>query len=388
MKLVLTRAVIVGLSIVATAGSVEAQSMFATRGLGFPMQPQDARYRALGGIGLGLPGAEISWGNPAATVGLPAPGLLFSYQYDNFSSDQAAGTFDGKTARFPLLLAGFPIGEEIAVQVGFGSFLDQNWLIQERDTLFLEPDSVPITDWSQSTGGVTRLRVGGGWAPLDELALGLGVDVYTGGVERLVGRAFPGEPRPACCLATWDYSGAGLIAGVHWSPSADSGVGLSLTYGGTLQAEPQDSIGEAREWNLPLTARAGASGRIGSNTLVVIGGTWSGWSELDEDLAAEGGAQNTWSAHAGIEWDGLTINERPIPLRVGGRTAGLPFRWVSDGEAGWARERAVSLGMGLDLAGGAARTDAFAEFGSRGGDDVGVDESFWRAGFSIRVLGR
>src|SRR5690606_38000942 len=148
--------------------------------------------------------------------------------------------------------------------------------------------------------------IGAGWTLIDGLAIGAGVDVYTGDVERLVGRSFPGELRPACCRARWDYSGAGLIAGIHWSPTNDTGLGVSVTYGGKLEAEPLDLIGQRREWDLPLTAQAGASGRIGSNTLIVLGGTWTGWSSLDDELASEGGAQNTWSAQAGVEWDGIT----------------------------------------------------------------------------------
>ena len=72
MRTVLGRAVLLSglLTAVALVDGAEAQSMFATRGLGFPLQPQDARYHALGGAGLGLPGAEINWANPAASVGL------------------------------------------------------------------------------------------------------------------------------------------------------------------------------------------------------------------------------------------------------------------------------------------------------------------------------
>src|SRR5690606_12131889 len=134
-------------------------------------------------------------------------------------------------------------------------------------------------------------------------------------------------PGPACCRSTWEYSGVGLTAGIRWSPTEDSGVAASVSYGGTLEAAPQDTIGARQEWNLPLTVQGAASGRIGQNTLVAIGGSWAGWAELDEALTDDGGARDTWSASAGVEWDGVTINQNPIPLRVGARTASLPFPW-------------------------------------------------------------
>jgi hypothetical protein len=382
------RVVVALFGLTASAAEANAQSVLATRGLGYLTQPQGARTLGLGGVGLGLPGTEISWANPAAGVGLPAPGFLLVYQYDNFSAEGAGNDFDGKTARFPLILAAIPAGERFTVQAGFGSFLEQNWRILEADTLFLGADTVPVIDWSQSNGGVSRLRVGGGAAVVTDLSVGLGLDVYIGSVERLVGRSFPFEPRPACCRATWNYSGIGVTGSLQWSPTADSGIGASVTYGGTLKASPQDSIGLEAKYDLPISFQAGASGRVGPNTLVILGGSWSGWSDLQEPLAADGGANNSWSANAGVEWDGLSIADSVVPLRLGARTSTLPFRWDEAGGEHSISERAVSLGVGAVFADGGVRPDAFLEFGNRGGDDAGIDESFWRVGFSVSVLGR
>src|SRR5690606_12385961 len=106
-----------------------------------------------------------------------------------------------------------------------------------------------------------------------------------------------------------------------------TGVAASLSYGGTLDAEPQDDQGEARSYDLPFLVRAGASGRIGQNTLLAVSGSWNGWSSLNEALGDVGGARDSWSAHAGFEWDGASIRNRPIPFRIGARTGALPFRW-------------------------------------------------------------
>ena len=85
------------------ASPAAAQSVLVTRGLGFPVEPLDARARGLGGIGIGLPDGEISWVNPAGLYGMPAPGMVAAYQYDDFSATAGDSEYSSSTARFPYL---------------------------------------------------------------------------------------------------------------------------------------------------------------------------------------------------------------------------------------------------------------------------------------------
>ncbi|MDR0786398.1 MAG: hypothetical protein LBG44_00780 [Gemmatimonadota bacterium] len=376
--------VMLGLA-VSSPREVEGQSLLSTRGLGYPLQPMDARSMALGRITLGLPGAELSWANPASAVGIPAPGIVFGYQYDNYSADIADGVHDGHTARFPILLAAIPAGERLVFQVGLAPYLDQNWRILEQDTLHLTPDTVPILDWNQSNGGVNRLRFAVGGAVSRNVNLGLSLDMYTGSVSRILGRTFPGEVQPACCLAQWDYQGLSTTLGAHWSPTSDTGVGVSLGFGGTLTADPRDSVTMRHKVDMPLTLQTGASGRIAANVLALAGASWEGWSSLSEAMAGQGGARDTWSASAGIEWDGVSIRKTPLPFRAGYRAGTLPFSWSEDG-SDFPNERAFTLGTGLRLAGGAVLPNFSLEIGNRTGGDF--KESYWRFGASVRVMGQ
>jgi hypothetical protein len=137
-----------------------------------------------------------------------------------------------------------------------------------------------------------------------------------------------------------------------------------------------------------VKVQGGASGRVGSDFLVAVGGNWSSWSDLDASLVAQGGAQDSWSAHAGVEWDGIRFRNRSLPLRVGGRTGTLPFRWDATTAREFGTEHAVTFGAGLVLANGAVNPDLSLDIGQRGGTSSGLDESFWRFGFSVKVLGR
>lgn len=373
----------------ADAGHASAQSALVTQGLGLPVEPMDARSRGLGGVGIGLPDGELSWASPGGLFGLPAPAMVAAYQYDRFETSGLASDLTGSTARLPFLFGAFPASERLVLYGGFGSFLDQNWAVENPDTIEFGDQQIPVLDIASSTGGVTRVRFGATYQVVESLAVGGGLDLYTGGVDRLQGRMFAGESTPACCGSSWTYRGSGFNLGAHWSPSDASGIAIAASYGGTLEATPENEEAEAREYDLPLMLRGGLSGRVGQNTLIAMSGTWDGWSSLDGTAGLEGSTRDAWSVNGGLEWEGTVIRGRPFPLRIGARTGALPFRMAQLGDDGeWAGERAITGGLGVLLGGGTVRADMSIESGKRSGESDSFEESFWRAGFSIRVLGR
>jgi hypothetical protein len=373
------------------------QSLLASKGLGLEVQPMSARSAALGGVSLGLPGAEISWSNPAGAIGLPVGGMLASFQYDAYDARIGGRSIgEGNTARLPLLLAAFPFGSQWAVSVGFGGFLDQRWGATQPDSVVLGSDSVAVLDVVRSDGGVSRFRVAAARRLVPGLSLGLGADVYTGGVRRVAGRIFPGEGQPRCCTTSWRYSGVGAVGSLDWNPSEALSVSASLTAGGTLRAKSQvdtldtdveNDVVRERDYDLPLTAHLGATGRVAPSLLVAATARWGGWSSLDPRLAAVGGARDDWGVGGGLEWDALQLGARTIPIRLGARYRTLPFG-ASGTEDAEPSERTFSLGTGLALTNGAARADVTVERGSRDGASDALSESFWRIVFSASVLGQ
>ena len=370
------------------ASEATAQSLFSTGGLGLVHDPQDARGHALGGTTLGLAGAELSWDNTAGAVGLPAAGLRVSFQLDQYDASFSGRSSAGSTARFPLIMGAFPFGSRWVVTAGFAGFLDQNWAFQQEDTLLIGGDSIPVLDRFTSEGGASRFRVGAGYALHPSLSVGLGAEVFTGGSERVAGRIFPGQVAPACCSASWSYSGTGLVGSVDWSPSDAVTLAVAGSAGGTLTAEATsgDDLVD-RSYDLPIMLNVGATGRVAPSVLVTLGTQWSGWSSLDGALSEEGGARDSWSMQGGVELESFQLFGQPLPIRVGARREQLPFRFNGEGNE-WAGETAFTGGTGLILAGGAARLDASAERGSRGSDAAGLEENYWRFLFSATVLGR
>ncbi len=378
------------------AAPSHAQSVLASRGLGYPIEPLDARARGLGGVTVGLPEPSFSMINPAAPVGLPAPGFVVTFQPDQYDATAGTASASGTTSRFPLLQAAFPVGGRVTGSIGYGSFLDQHWQVEQADSLDLSGGRVGVTDRFVSTGAVARLRVGAGYRATDRLAVGIAADVLTGAVRDSSIRVLGDDFTASTSGVTYRYSGIGLSAGARWTPSEALTLAAAVTGGGEITAKETDESGDAddgvreeKSYGRPIEADVGASARVAQNAVVAASARWTGWSAVGDELTAEsGGARDALSASLGVEYEGVRLLGRPLPLRLGARYSQLPFRWGVEGDTEFPEERALSAGAGLRLAGGLARLDAAAERGQRGGGSAGFEEPFWRFSFSLSVLGR
>lgn len=389
-----------GAALLAGSGPAAAQSLLASRGLGYVIPPVDARARGLGGAGLALPGGGLSLVNPAAVAAFPAPAITVSFQPDFYTASIPGAESDGSTARFPLLHAVFPFGRSWTFSAGFGSYLDQTWSVERADTLQLAERDVEFTDRFISRGGVTRLRGGAAYSVTERLTVAVAADLYTGSVRDTLSRRFaPGDTlvtrrvdlSPASYGTSFTYRGIGAAAGVRWVPSDALHLAAAVSVGGTLEARPAegDSVSAGRDYPLPLTLDVGASGRLAPRALLVLNAQWAGWSAADDELATTGGARDSWTVAGGVEMGPATPAQRSFPVRVGARYGRLPFRWGSTSEGNaFPDERALTAGLGARLAGGAAQVDLAGERGWRGGGDAVLDESYWRLGLSLTLLGR
>lgn len=369
------------------AAPAAAQSVFASRGLGYPLEALDARSRALGGVTTGLAEPTPSLVNPASVAGLQAYAFVVALQPDRFDATIGGSQESkGSTVRFPMLTAALPVTSKLTLQVGYGAYLDQNWQVVQSDSIDLSTGRVGVEDRFASAGGVSRFQAGAGYQLTDRLALGVSVDAFTGAAHDTAVRTISGF-LPATSEVTYRYSGLGLGLGARYQPTDRTSVSAAVHGGGRIRAESDSVSAQAKEYTNPLAVDAGASARLGSTMTVVASGRWAGWSSVDDELAAgSGGARDAMGVSAGLEYVGFSFFRKPLPLRLGGRYAQLPFRW--QGAAEFPNERAVTGGLGLSFSGGAALIDASAERGWRGGASAGVDEPYWRFSFSLRILGR
>ena len=380
-----TGAAVAAAALSLAAGQAQAQSVLAARGLGFPLEPVDARARALGGLTTGLSDPHFSLINPAASAGLPTAGLSVTFQGDGISSESADAAQDFTTSRFPAIQAVFPFGPRFVGSVGYAGVLDQNWSSSQLDSVDLAGERREVSDRFLSRGGTARFRLGGAYRLLDRVDVGAALDVYTGALRDSTIRNISGLDS-AATGTSYEWQGVGFSAGARWRGNALS-VSAAVSGGGELTAEAQDTGVVGRSYGMPLTVDAGASARISQRALAAVSVRWTGWSAADDALeGTEESARDVMQLSGGLEYEGLRFVGRPLPVRLGGRYAQLPFRFEAEGE--FADERAVTGGVGLIFGGGAAALELSGERGQRGDSSVGLVEDFWRMSISLSLLGR
>ncbi len=377
-----------------------AQSLFATRGMGLPVAPVDARARALGGIGVGLLGFHTSLVNPAEIGGLRRRGVSASLQPVAASSeiDGESGDFTG--SRFPGIRILFPFGTRLTASLGYGGLLEQSWGIEIEERELVGSDSVDVRDVIESTGGVSQLSLAMGWAG-PNFAVGGAVGAYTGNLDRRVQRTFADSAidlEPFDSRLRWRYKGLFATLGGRVDIAGVARLGASVTTGGTLEIDGLEDEARDDETVLPTRLSVGASGLLSPLWLLTAGAEYS-FSSAAADRAFRAGdaiamRQDTWRVGGGAEYAGIRSTRRSFPLRIGANYAQLPYYNVGESPAS---EWSAALGMGFRLAGDAAIPLAVADItlerGERSGLEAatrpgGLTESFWRFTFTLSLFGQ
>ena len=379
------------LALLVLPAAAGAQSLFSTRGLGVPIEPVDARARALGGIGIGMLGWTGSMANPAEAAGVYRRGISAAMQPSRRSvefegeSDVLGGT------RFPLIRAVLPFGERTGLALGYGGFLDQSWAVRTETMVPIGDRQLRAVDLLESTGGVAQARVDLAYLLTPSLGVGIGAGVYTGRMERVVSRSFPDTAfiQGFSSVAVWNFMGPSVSAGAWWEPLPIARIGASVTWAGELRGDPEEATTHALRVDMPLQFAVGASGQLAPGMLAVAGARWAGWSSAADGFGDPNVAADTWELGGGVEWARGRALGRPFPVRVGARYARLPFRI----EGATPTEFALALGFGSVLArdelGPRAVLDAAIERGRRGdAAATGLTESFWRFTISMALFGQ
>jgi len=369
------------------SGSLEAQSILGSRGLGVLAEPIDAEGRALGSSGIGLAGWRVSDLDPAAAAGLRIPGISATFQ------PSTAELSDGRTAgqaRFPTLTASFPLRAHV-LSLRMGSFLDQDWQVSSFGTMVLGGREVQYSDQFRSSGNVARLRAGWAYRPLEWLSVGASVGTNVGAMDRSFLRLFSAEDvgldvEPFLIQGRWRASGTLADVGVILDPSPAIRLAASVGWSSDLEFRPVGGVAsDSASYAIPLEWRAGGTVTLLPGLLLHLSTTYADWSETRAHLASVESDGATWGYGGGVEWSRASFFGRTTPFRLGVRHRDLPFQ--GGDEPG--QERTISAGVGLNLVQlediPMARIDLGYERGTRTGG--GLSESFRRASLTLRISG-
>ncbi|MGH7449446.1 MAG: hypothetical protein ACRELT_17865 [Longimicrobiales bacterium] len=386
------RIVALALMMVSAAAPVSAQSLFATRGLGIPLAPVDARVAALGGIGVGLLGFHTSLVNPAELAGLSRRGVSAALQPVS-TSVEADGSEDGTSGtRFPLVSILYPVSERLVLSLGYGGYLDQTWGVLTQSEQVINGESVTTNDLLRSTGGIAQMRLSAAYSLSPTFSVGAAAGLLAGNVNRHAVRTFADSAAAIRFFEErrrWRYSAAIAAAGFRWDVASGVRIGASVMAGTELEARSDDEGAEDRDYGAPLELNAGASMRLAPLLMATAGGTWSrAPSTAGATISSE-----TLRVGGGLEYQGLRSGLRTYPFRLGVRWSQLPYHM--DGET-QPTEIGIAAGVGFRLGDPmdpAAVTDLSVERGIRSGlaggtVSDGVDEQLWRVTFSLSIFAR
>ena len=323
------------------------QSLLAADGLGLPVEPLDARARALGSVGVGLAGAHLLGRDPAA--GAQA---AISTAAVTFQSSSAALT-DGAAARhtrFPAISASYPYAGNVFA-VYLDSFLDQEFEIRSEETLMLGGRSVGALHRFTSKGSIGRASLGWSRAVREVFAVGVTVGTYVGVTERRFSLLLDTEDvgigvEPFESGSRLRASGLVAGAGASWDPGPLVRISGALSWSDALVLSPStDGRSEEGVYRIPLEVRLGGTANLLTGLSVHAGLSYADWTDAGADLRAGESREAAWSYGGGLEWAGTSLFGRALPLRFGARHRALPFK--SAGAA--ASEFVLTGGFGLNL---------------------------------------
>lgn len=387
------RSLLFGLgAVLALSTPLSAQSLFGSAGLGVPLEPLDARARALGAIGPGLLGSTLTPNDPSSAAGLVLPTLTATMQplWGSFEESGVEGDLQG--TRFPLVLAAYPMGVFGNVTASYQGVFDQRWAAERSSLIDVGGEQVRANDRFESLGGAALFQVGWARALGERAGVGISVGRYTGRLDRLFSRTLDtlsvgADVSTFTEASSWNYTGTAGSVGVHVDPNPLIRVGASVHWSGSLEADPKERTEAAGStFDLPIEYRVGASGALTQRLMFTAGLRYADWSGADGDLTDVETVGSTLSFGAGMEWGGPRFLGRTIPIRLGYRRSALPYRY----RAGDPRESALAAGLALNFSQVQEFTLAGIDLAlerTHRWDDV-LSERFWRMTASLRVSGR
>lgn len=354
-----------------------AQGTLSTQGLGYPPGQLSTSAGSMGGaIGEIDPFSPL---NPAA-IGLATTPIVFlqaepEYRALRIGSDLLRSS----VTRFPVFLGVMPLGESWAASVSASTLLDRTWLTTRADTQFVGPDTLAGTLTSRSDGSIADVRLALSYELAPWLHVGLGAHAYSGRDVLETIHAFTDTARFADTRqqTTLSFGGNAVSVGAQGFWPLIGTVGVSYRRGGSLRTYDGNTV--VRSGSVPDHLGIAAAYLGIRGTTLALRAARDSWSAT-RALSPSMNVHEAWDIGVGADVTGPRLGSSPLALRVGARFRTLPF----SASPSPVKERTVSGGIGLPLAGGRVELHLGVFRANR--VSAGVSENAWTisSGFGVR----
>ncbi len=364
--------------------TVYAQSSeFGVRGLGLPGRAQSAR--SMGSAGAFSLFDGESGVTPAAIADLGAMTATFTGMSDYRSSDSPAGGASVRNFRFPQFLVGGPIkGFPVSASFSYSNYMTRDFSLAFPGSVsFGGGPSVGVVDTLQSTGGINDLRLALAYRAGKRVSVGVAAHIITGTNRLFLKRVFS-DTLYATATQRSELSVAGFGVSLGALAQLTNTVAVSLLARSDGSASLQRDSTDVGRVDLPVTLGGGLRWRP-SRRLDLAGQVlWRNWSKANDQLVALSGvgSNNTLEFAGGLELTTHTRRPGQLPLRLGFRSASLPFPVTAGAEA---KEHGLAAGTGLSFAAERGTLSLSLERAWRS-EAAGFSERAWifTAGVSVR----
>ncbi|MGE0443543.1 MAG: hypothetical protein AB7L66_09670 [Gemmatimonadales bacterium] len=360
------------LALAMPAGVAAQSSQFGVRGLGIPIRPLGPAALASGGAS-GPFDFESSL-NPAAVGTVFRFATLLTSAQNFRSSTNPFGSASGRDNRFPQLMVTGPVGlTPFSIAISMSGYTDRNFALGTADTIDLRGSRVAVYDTLSSRGGLSDLRLAGGWRVKSWLFLGGGFHVITG-TNRLDNRRIFADSNYASAIEQSELSYLGLGASVGFVARAGDHLALAGSYRNDGHVNIERDTAKIAETDLPTSWTMGVRWQPGQKASMALSYEARSWASADSGIRAQGGvgAENVSRVSGGVEIVRDPKNPGHRPLRFGATYGTLPFPLRADHQP---HEFGLSVGTGFRFTGG------------RGGLDLALQQ-LWRSdggGFTERA---
>lgn len=361
------------------AGAAAQSSVFGVRGLGIPQAPMSVRATGMGGSVSLVDG--LSSTNPAAITSVVGLTAGFNFFQDWRSTTTPGGEGSASDDGFPLVTVVNRYKDSpIYFSGSFGTYTDRDFGIVTIDTTNVNGFPVGYRDSLESKGGTSDFRLALGYRKGRTLSLGFGFHFITGSNRITLHRTFSdtvlAEVHQRAELA---YNALGLSLGAVYHPTEKLLIAAVIRHDGEMNVD-LDSL-QAYTFELPWSFAGSAQYRVGQKAIVNAEVEYSTWSDASAEIQEVGGvgADNSLRASVGAEITTSVASPGKFPLRVGVRTAQLPFPLAPGQQPS---EFGVSTGTGIRFAKGHAALDLALERIWRKADG-GFSEDAWIFSFGL-----
>jgi hypothetical protein len=370
--------IVAGIAAACVPAILLGQANLSTQGFGYPPGQMSTRALSLGG-GTGELDQTTPL-NPASTALLQTRTVLFQIQPEFRTLTYNGVSAKTTTARYPLIYAGVPFGDQWVTSVSASTLLDRSWSTSTTKFSQVGADSTLTTFNEASNGAINDVQIAEAWSNRRWLYLGVALHGITGRNTVTTGRDFfdSTEFSPFSASRVLSYTGTAVSAGFQLVAGTQGAVGVSYRKGGKMRVRTNDSL--LAQGNVPdhFGISVGYAGIPGS--LLTVRAAHDGWSSMNsmiESPTVHG--HDTWDLGGGAEVPGPHVGGQTLLFRGGYRTRMLPY----EAAGSEVTEHTFSLGSAFGLAEGRVVFDVTGMRQLRNVSISGLRERAWTLSISL-----